>query len=1658
MLHPEKAQERLKEFQDENLYLKRLKKVGDLPKAACEVGRMLLGRNRDGKEFKDWQVQQKQLAKLPDELDALGNKQRHQLFAVLFPKLSGYVEKAWNLLKTMPYQIGSTRKCFRAPNHSGATRQRRTTWLTYLLYELREIDQDVEWLAAWAAYLHNGYGAEHSSYLFAAAINDNDAVGDRVFEILKLSASNQHEIGAMGRHVTRSLLACDRVEAWEFMEKFLLAAQRQEGLRQNILEAIDESHSRAFCRMLDVIRENNLVRFSATVRAVDVWFNLHWDSISAKKVNDVLDKIASYLNDSDAREAALKTGDGEEVYLALWSIAFFDVSKILEPAEKLLTDKGVGRRFAVLTFLNHAQTPLSVPLLLKATEDEDLRVAMTAMNSLLGVSSVPDDDFDEDEATWASPGVPDLFERIEKFLPRLPEKPTTLKPLVWPWAEVHVDRRNLSYQLVQHLGTRSPKVLIPHLPHIQGYAKGRVIHLLANRKPWDRETRQTIFALLTDKDSSAREASLTAIQEAKLEPGEAEQVEALLTRSGASIRRGAIKILLGQKAKETAESNERLLVSANRNQRVAGLSMLLDRAVPGKLGKDVRERGLAYQAEYEGKLNEEELTILDSLARTGVEQPTLANGLGLFDPMELTPVKPPKARKVQFFTQTAIDCIQSLDEFIHEHRETSYRYKNPYNSVESDQLLGQGYYYTWDAKKSLGENLGNSPLHELLEKWYDDRPKKLRDKDGLELLRAYYYLDDINEWRLKYLREQAKEKPSLKGPLATILGDLGEPKVRYHWIVKNILQWFDFRFPSDKAIDWLLDATETAYTMVPDVLLKYKPPTPKTRSDYTDFREFDIFSLWYNNLQQINRERFTDAQFKRFWELSCFRDRPTDPYPRKRPHDGAMVRAFEKGIATKADVYDHLLGPREETNYWRNWHILDSLQTFSRHADPERPDTDPALSPELKAMADAAIDRVLEVELGRGDPETAATQAARSIAYLQGIPRLFTFLKKLKGRKLKTDYYSLNRESVLTHLVQVTQPGAGDTLETFTEQVALAKKEGVVDDERLLELSFLAPQWLPFVEKYLNWDGMTDGVYWYLVHSHGRAGIRVEKEWEKAIAERTALSDTERGEGAVDAAWFHRVYAKLGRKRWQQLGAAAKLGVTHGSGHKKAAMLGEVLLGKAKKSDLVKGIRQRMLKENVRLLGLLPLMSGAKRELDLQNRYKVLQGYMRYAKSLSTMSREGAVRTAQIGIENLARTAGYPDPIRLEWEMEARSVADIAQGPIIRTVEGVTVTLFLDENGKPETTIMRGEKVLKSMPPKVRKDRKIQQMTDKKADLRRMASRMKGSLEAAKLRGDTFTGTELLKLFEHPVLVPSLERLVLLGEGISGYVVEKGRGLMDHTGRVEPIKPDERLRIAHCHDFYQAGDWHLWQAECFRNERIQPFKQVFRELYVLTDPEKETGDHSLRYSGHQVNPMQAQALWASRGWGTKEEIRKRYHDVGITAEVSFVYAPGTALEVEGWTLDKIRFYRRGEFVPMKLEDVPPRIFSETMRDCDLVVSVAHRGGVDPEASMSTVEMRAALLRETCSLLKIDNTRQKGNHLLIDGSLGNYTLHLGSGVVHKMPGGSLCIIPVHAQHRGRMFLPFADDDPKTAEVISKTLLLARDHEIQDPSILDQLRSR
>jgi len=88
--------------------------------------------------------------------------------------------------------------------------------------------------------------------------------------------------------------------------------------------------------------------------------------------------------------------------------------------------------------------------------------------------------------------------------------------------------------------------------------------------------------------------------------------------------------------------------------------------------------------------------------------------------------------------------------------------------------------------------------------------------------------------------------------------------------------------------------------------------------------------------------------------------------------------------------------------------------------------------------------------------------------------------------------------------------------------------------------------------------------------------------------------------------------------------------------------------------------------------------------------------------------------------------------------------------------------------------------------------------------------------------------------------------------------------------------------------------------------------------------------------------------------------------------------------------------------------------------------------------------------------RLGNVEVKRQHVTMGGTIGSYVVHLGSAMASVQPGSALPIIAVHSQQRGRMFLPFADDDPRTAEVLSKVLLLARDAEIRDPNILEWIR--
>ena len=1672
MLKPEQAREELEKIKVEKWETGRLESLKKLPANLRKVARPLVGIEDDGESY-DYKKHSKLRKEVRPLAAEMTGEERVQLFETLFPGLGKAVEAGWQLMARLPHQLNPESKSFRYPGNDAVLLKQRLEWVESLLNGVGPYpNKDLAWHAAWVG--HNWHN-ESISTLLAAAIDAGGKTGDEIYEILCASARGEHDIGVMGRHVAQTFLCASRTEGWEFIEKMLLAAQREEGLRQSILESIDSAHPETFRRMLRLILDHNLVRFSATVRALDVWLGYMWDSVSTGVANKVIEKLLLYLEDDAARSDALKGKDAEQAYLALWAIAFEDANAAIKPASLLLKHPKPEFRFVAVLILAQLSLPEARALVLSVLEDEDLHLSYCALQPFRhGVLS---------KELLES----DLFERLERLLKVFPEKPITLKPLVWPWTNYAVSRGLVSSVLLRALGRRHVLRLIPHLPLLSAYERAAALRLLANTKerhvlgfmlaeeeeeeaekpatakPGAVE-REAFLAWIGDGTRSVREAALNGLELCELNASDAPRLEGLMTRTAGDLRRGILGLLVKQPDSDALASADRLLAADSAPQRLAGLELLRLLADSSRCVADAQQRAAEYRKSHP-KLADAERQQIENLETPRSENVSLDNALGLIEHDQRTWPGKPVSRKAILFSPAAVGLIKALDELVHQHRETVVTLED-HNGNQRQSMLGEIRYGFTDPKVelSLEEDKARLPLLEVWEKWWAERGKDLRDSDGYEVLRAW-------AWKMAVLKGKYHETCPLfrkrcKDAVDAVVGNYETFELQYDGVVGDLLQWLIRLYPPAGGADFVLDAMETTFALIPDAELRYVPK----EDDYNDgdWRDYDSpFMAWKSALTWF--QRYAGALWKeehavRLYKLLRWQDEPFGrsgnigkdgkSLKRDRASIDFLLAAHRIGGGTDADLVEQLLGDREQSRY--GYSRFNDLDHLTSRKGEQLLKKFPAAIP----LVEKCRARVIEIELTRGDTPTPVSSAALCLNKVYGTGNLVSFLKALGNRSFTRGYArdSDSKEAVFSHLIRCCLPAAGDTVEEFRKQVSAA----AIPEQRLVELAVYAPQWAPHVEHALGWKSLVDAVWWTHAHTRGtdwRVDEEIRNDWKANLSSRTALTTEELLEGAVDVAWFQRVHSELSDKRWGAVDEAAKYAST-GGGHARARLFADAMLERVKKKELLARVNPKRQQDAVRALGLLPLEKGKSREADLLGRYKVMQEFIRTSRQFGSQRQASEKRAAQIGQENLARTAGYPDPIRLQWAMEARAVADLADGPINIKVEGIAVALGIDPWGEIQFTVTRDGQPLSDVPAKLKKDKKIAALRERKTELKRQASRIRGALEQFMCRGESVTGLELQDLMKHPLLAPMLGGLVLTGDGVLGYPVSGGKVLEDYAGNEEALKKDEKVRIAHPLDLLPAAKWHGWQKDCFARERIQPFKQVFRELYTLTKPEKDEKLLSRRYAGHQVQPRKAMALLGTRGWvhHPEEGVRKTYHEENVIAWLGFQETYFTPAEIEGLTLESVRFTTRSERKPIDLAKLPPRLFSETMRDLDLVVSVAHRGGVDPEASASTLEMRAALVKETCDLLKLKDVRIKDNFVLIKGELGEYSVHLGSAVTRKMPGETLFIVAVQSQHRGRLFLPFADNDPRTAEVMSKVLLLARDNEIKDPSILEQIRLR
>ncbi|MGW0470089.1 DUF4132 domain-containing protein [Streptomyces coeruleorubidus] len=365
------------------------------------------------------------------------------------------------------------------------------------------------------------------------------------------------------------------------------------------------------------------------------------------------------------------------------------------------------------------------------------------------------------------------------------------------------------------------------------------------------------------------------------------------------------------------------------------------------------------------------------------------------------------------------------------------------------------------------------------------------------------------------------------------------------------------------------------------------------------------------------------------------------------------------------------------------------------------------------------------------------------------------------------------------------------------------------------------------------------------------------------------------------------------------------------------------------------------------------------------------------------------------------------------------------------------------------------------------------------------------------------------RYLDHPLVGTLARRLLWTIDGrTAGYADGELRTLAD-----EPLTDGTRVELWHPVG-REPAEIVAWRDWLERHGITQPFKQAHREVYLLTDAERATRTYSNRFAAHVLRQHQFNSLAALRGWHNKLRLCVDDSAPPATREL-----PQWGLRAEYWIegdgeeygldttdsgtylrlrTDQVRFYPvdapensahcyGGEYAmwlrdgqdpvaPIPLEDIPPLVLSEVLRDVDLFVGVSSIGN-DPtwqdggpggrfqeywtsygfgELHQSAETRRLLLERLVPRLAIADRCTLEGRFLHVKGDRHTYKIHLGSGNILRTPNDQyLCIVPKSDPSAPRTgYLPY-EGDRMLAVILSKAMMLADDTGITDPSILSQL---
>lgn len=1523
-------------------------------------------------------------------------------------------------------------------------------------------------------------------YLLALEIRNGD---EEIISLLHEAMMGDNTEIILTREMIDAIVISGHEGLLDDLLKLLLAARLQEGLRQQILEAADKGTTQVLSRILKVCIDENLFRYSSTIRAFDMWTGMGYGDTKPAGVKRYAQFAYECLTDESKRQEYYKSDNNVEAYFALWAQGCHEFMATYDMVPHLLEDSRhyrqvLGWLFVTRTDSSRYQTIMAFQYL----EERDEELLAWIVRNLAQTWGLH-------KTNWSvcrglagqlvpNPNLPDskeerkqLFYQLKEVAEFIGNKRQTFSGNPFDFVHITLGSEqvygcmiglagyDMDEELVNELLALAPKMsvdqrqsiicafLLPetntkHRVYLHNCLNDRSIMVkeLAVERLADCELFRRDLDILAESlrsKSSDLRSSILAVFKKQNPDLLCPFLTQMLESSQENQNQAAIELLMELKEKhpEMLSANQSALHALRKKKVSTQTEILLDQLLAEEKEETVfsRENGFGI---YDPKVIENYLSGLNApIRKTGFLSRIFGSGDGLFTAKQIKASIPTwdeldklLDRVNQVFTRHADDEIEAEWYDGSRHKvlfgdsganiilpaDCGCRSLNDAGARldmipfwdEFYEALGE---YGRDVKKMLGLFHLTAhiiePVHYssqvILSPWYQpiaalDLAPQLYDECRIKYNRARQMLDIFNCLpKLFDPHEVFVEAIKFYRSVIAILGEENLSKI-YLQVKGN---------PGYVVYGSHLQAVGINNRM----LATWRRAIHQLKLSADDFAVW--FALEYRLEQQVNTSVTdslrTEEYFRAYHENIIPRD--------------ILVAFLMDEVSCMPGKIKVLTNPNryvEGRNLYENY-------PFAKELIPE------------------ILDRMVTMEEKRGELCTALTRHCLAIERFEGAEHFCNLLAALGKENFFRGYeFSQNdtKKAVLSRLLKRCYPTKDDT----PERLAALLKATDISDKRLAEAVMYAPQWAGFAEKILGWHGLKCGVWFF--HAHINETFSAEKETETAIY--SPMSPQQFNDGAFDKNWFFEAYDQLGEKRFQILYKSAKY-ITSGSNqHRRSQLYSDAVLGKLDAQKLMQEIIEKRNQEKLRCYPLIPIAEGDHQEP--LRRYEFIQKFLKESKQFGAQRRDNEKKACATAMENLAITTGLMDVNRLMWQMESRKIEEIK--PLTEPVrlDGVSVWLTIDENGDSGIAMEKGSKPIKTVPKSLAKNEIYLDLKATVKDLKDLKRRSKESMERAMMDSTEFGTEELRNICGNPILAPMLLKLVWTDGKNNGFLQQTTDGLALVRLDGECISADT-LRIAHPHDLKIAGEWAQFMHLLYEQKLVQPFKQVFREYYPITDDEQQERTISRRYAGHQVQPQRTVALLKARGWTVdyEEGLQKVFYKENLIVRMYAMADWFSPADIEAPTLETVEFFDRSTRENVPLEDVPPILFSETMRDLDLVVSVAHVGGVDPEASHSTVEMRTAIAAELAALLKLSNVSWIGYHAKIHGTLASYSVHMGSGVVHAEGVGMVTILPVHSQARGRIFLPFADDDPKTAEIMSKILLLAEDKKIKDPTILSQI---